>query len=163
MREEEVYIYTKEWLKFNDFKIIAGQPPKGSDNIPVVEIKSLNNLDKGSKDVFKPDLIAINSKNLLIIECKPIHDLKDEKKLEKIMFDDRRKELFYTELNQRKLILNSGFLHYFNSKNLFLNKLKFCLANTSSTKMKNINNIKINKKILNSKLISSFNELNKIN
>ena len=109
MREDEVYIYTKEWLKFNNFKIIAGQPPKGSDNIPVVEIKSLNNLDKGSKDSFKPDLIAVNSINL------------------------------------------------------FLNKLKFCLANTSSTKMDNINNIKIDKKILNSKLISPFNEVNKIN
>ena len=98
MREDEVYFYTKEWFKLKGFEVIAGQPPKGSDNIPVLEIKDIHFSNKGSKGSFKPDLITINSKNIVIIECKPRYDNNDEVKLLSVLFDDNRKVLLYEQL-----------------------------------------------------------------
>ena len=89
MREDEIYFYTKELLKLKNFKIIAGQPPNGSDNIPSIEIKESNHFDKGSKGSFKPDLVAIDRNNFLIIECKPKYDFNDKKKLESVLFDNK--------------------------------------------------------------------------
>lgn len=39
MSEDEIYVYTKEWLIDKGYKILGGQPPNGSDDFPVVEIK----------------------------------------------------------------------------------------------------------------------------
>mgnify|MGYP001174585097 CR=1 FL=1 len=132
MREDEVYFYTKEWFKSKGFNIIAGQPPKGSDNIPVLEIKDSSYSDKGSKGSFKPDLITINSQNIVIIECKPKFDNNDKEKLESILFNEDRKLLLYEQLNQRNLLIKSSYDQYYPTFKKFNNKIKFCLSNSSS-------------------------------
>ena len=143
MREDEIYFYTKELLKLKNFKIIAGQPPNGSDNIPSIEIKESNHFDKGSKGSFKPDLVAIDRNNFLIIECKPKYDFNDKKKLESVLFDNKRKKNFYKEILQRKLIHKYDFYSFFDSFNKFNNKLRFCLSNTSKNKLKFLTNFYI--------------------
>jgi len=45
MREDLIYILTKKFFLKKNFTLIAGQPPSGSDNLPVIEIKT-NNKDK---------------------------------------------------------------------------------------------------------------------
>ena len=71
LSEEEVYNGAKRILTKNNYVLLAGQPPRGVDHLPVVEIKSGTNKEKGSKDSFKPDLVAYKDNILLIIECKP--------------------------------------------------------------------------------------------
>lgn len=156
MREDEVYFYTKEWFKFKGFKVIAGQPPKGSDNIPVLEIKNGNYLDKGSKGSFKPDLVSINPKNIVIVECKPKFDNNDKDKLLSVLFDEDRKFLLYEQLNQRNLLVKSSYYEFFSTFAKFNNKLKFCLSNSSSNIiLEYLSTLQVKEKIKNSKLINS--------
>ena len=163
MKEEEIYILLKRWLIKMKYYILAGQPPSGTDNIPVIEIKEPNNKIKGSKGSYKPDLVAINEKNLLIIECKPSYNFNDEKKLENVLFGTQRKKLLYKEINQRNLFEKSGHYHNYKTFELMNKKLKFCLANSSTIKLKNISNIKISSNCNDCKIISPLNSEFKIN
>lgn len=102
--EERVYLGTKAFFKNNDFIILAGQPPRGSDSFPVIEIKDSNNTDKGSKNSFKPDLVAYKDNCFYIVECKPEYNNDDYLKLKSILESDERLESFFSELNQRNLL-----------------------------------------------------------
>lgn len=157
MREDEIYILTKEWFKTKKYKIVAGQPPNGSDNIPVIEIKALHSLDKGSKGSFKPDLVVLNSKNLIIVECKPLYNKEDEKKLEQVLFNSSRVKLLFEELNQRQLIKKTDYYKYYDSFEKFEKKTRFCLSNTSSKKLNNLSNLVITKNVQNTILIDPIN------
>ncbi len=100
MSEDEIYVYTKEWLKDKGYIILGGQPPNGSDDFPVVEIKKEKDQDKGSKGSFKPDLVAKNSQEILVIECKPKYDKEDEEKLKQVLIYKKRQQLLIEELSQ---------------------------------------------------------------
>lgn len=102
--EERVYAGTKRFLRNNDFLVLAGQPPRGVDHIPVIEIKDPNFVDKGSKNAYKPDLVAFKNNKFFIIECKPQYDLGDYNKLKSILYSDDRLHAFYNELTQRGLL-----------------------------------------------------------
>lgn len=101
--EERVYVGTKRFLKNNDYLVLAGQPPRGVDHIPVIEIKDPNFTDKGSKNAYKPDLVAFKNNKFFIIECKPQYDLGDYDKLNSILSSNERLNTFYNELKQRGL------------------------------------------------------------
>jgi len=88
--------------------LIAGQPPNGCDNLPVVEIKLPGKIGIGSKGAFKPDLIAAKGGVFLIIECKPDHSPSDVDKLRGIIGNRERILLLYEEINQRKLLRRRG-------------------------------------------------------
>ena len=103
MREDEIYILTKSFLMKSGWKIIGGQPPKGTDKYPVIEIKSAANSDKGSLGSFKPDLVATKDSWLLLCECKPGLDLNDVYKLREILLSPSRIAQLYAELKQRNL------------------------------------------------------------
>ena len=125
MNEDQIYLSTKSWFRKNGYLVLAGQPPSGSDSIPVVEIKDFSNLYKGSKGSYKPDLIAKKNDSIVIIECKPKFDLGDKNKLLNIINEDKRKEKLYMELNQRKLInKNLQELNY----NNFLINIRYCMS-----------------------------------
>ena len=84
MTEEEVYLGCKNYLLKNGYKVIAGQPARGVDHLPVIEIKGDNDGTKGSKFSYKPDLVAFKENFIYIIECKPKFDLGDYLKLKEI-------------------------------------------------------------------------------
>ena len=81
MDEDIVYILSKKWFLEKNFIILGGQPPNGSDNIPVIEIKDSFVKEKGSKGSYKPDLVCANSKFIILIECKPVYSFSDKEKL----------------------------------------------------------------------------------
>jgi hypothetical protein len=125
LSEEEVYIGTKLFLKKNMFSIIGGQPPRGVDHLPVIEIKSGTNLEKGSKDAYKPDLIAYKNGIFYIIECKPSYNEMDFRKIQDVFSSvDRIKSLFL-ELTQRRIFQK---LNYNKELDNFQNSLKGVLA-----------------------------------
>lgn len=104
LSEEEVYNGAKRILKKNNYILLAGQPPRGVDHLPVVEIKSGTNKEKGSKDSFKPDLVAYKDNILLIIECKPNFNNNDLQKLYEVLNSNSRLFAFYNELLERGLL-----------------------------------------------------------
>lgn len=108
MEESEVYEATKALLRHRGWRIIAGQPPQGSDSVPCIEIKSPQTEEKGSRGSLKPDLVATKAGILLLIECKPSHCEADAKKLREVLENEKRVELLHFELSQRKMVLRFG-------------------------------------------------------
>lgn len=103
LSEDEVYIGCKTLLADNGWVLIAGQPPDGCDNLPVVEIKMPGRPGIGSEGAFKPDLIASDGQKVMIVECKPQHSPSDVEKLRGVIADQRRISLLFRELIQRRL------------------------------------------------------------
>ncbi|MCL2755523.1 MAG: hypothetical protein FWE45_00525 [Firmicutes bacterium] len=133
MTEEEIYLGTKIGLLKRGFKIMAGQPPRGTDSLPVIEIKSGEHTNKGSYRSYKPDLVCYDGINIYIIECKPNYNYPDVCKLLSVKNSPLRISMFYNELEKR------GLFEKFNipaAPNTFADLLKFCIA-YSGTKVEN--------------------------
>ncbi|MGI8493986.1 MAG: hypothetical protein ACR2L1_01570 [Pyrinomonadaceae bacterium] len=101
--EDEVYIGTKTLLQNQGWLILAGQPPSGSDHIPVIEIKDYFMTEKGSRKSYKPDLVAYKENKTLLVECKPEHSDEDAIKLTKILTNPLRVQTLFDELYQRNI------------------------------------------------------------
>lgn len=108
VREEAVYIAAKRWFRANYWSIIAGQPPSGCDHFPVVEIKDPEKRELGSRGAFKPDLIVIKDRTILVTECKPQHSDADAEKLRAFLQSAARRRLLYEEITQRRLLVKRG-------------------------------------------------------
>jgi hypothetical protein len=104
--ETEVFLYMalKKFLASLGWVTLAGQPPSGSDHIPVVEIKDPALSDKGSRGSYKPDLVALRSDELFVFEVKPGFSSKDYKKLVSIADSKPRQEALTAELVSRGLL-----------------------------------------------------------
>lgn len=107
LSEEEIYNGAKNWLKNNGFAVIAGQPARGVDHLPVIEIKTGTG-DKGSRESYKPDLVAVQDDIIYIIECKPAFNLSDYNKIQSVLNDNTRRRNLIFELNQYKLLERNG-------------------------------------------------------
>jgi len=127
MREDLIYILTKKFFLKKNFTLIAGQPPSGSDNLPVLEIKT-NKKEKGSKDSYIPDLVVMNYDYVVIIECKPRFNQGDIDKIDEIDNNELRIKNFYNEIISRNLLIKYNFLNYFSDYEIFKNKLRYCLT-----------------------------------
>lgn len=128
LTEEEVYNGTKNWLLNNGFSILAGQPPRGVDHLPVIEIKNPTG-EKGSRDAYKPDLVAYKNEVFFIIECKPKYDFGDNNKLHNVLSSHERLFYFYRELQQYKLLAK---INYDKPFDIFVAHVKAMLANSES-------------------------------
>ena len=131
MREDLIYILTKKFFLKKKFTLIAGQPPSGSDNLPVIEIKT-NKKEKGSKDSYIPDLVVMNYDYVVIIECKPRFNQGDIDKIDEIDNNELRIKNFYNEIISRNLLIKYNFLNYFSDYEIFKNKLRYCLTFSGS-------------------------------
>lgn len=108
MTEGHVYIATKAILTRVSATLVAGQPPSGTDHLPVVEIKDPARVLKGSRGAFKPDLIAWFEPHLFVIECKPKRSIADIAKLHEVLDSPERLYLLHHELTQRGILMRSG-------------------------------------------------------
>lgn len=108
LAEDEVYIGAKALLRSHGWTILAGQPPSGSNHLPVVEVKWSGRAGKGSKGAYKPDLIASKAGVFMLVECKPDHNEADAEKLREILGDASRKSLLFREMTQRHLLERHG-------------------------------------------------------
>ena len=137
MKEEEVYLGTKNWFKKNGFIPIAGQPPNGSDSIPKIEIKDIFYREKGSKGSFTPDLICISKSYFFIIECKPQHSEKDKEKLIEIINSFSRRKVLYEDLLERKIFQKKNLMENFLSLDQFNKKIRYVLSHNGEPKLMN--------------------------
>lgn len=95
MREDEIHYSVRSFLKDNDWLLVAGQYPNGSDD----ELQALNIKDpalarddspdhrRHSMNKLVPDLIALKGATLLVVEMKPSYSKSDEEKLLEILGD----------------------------------------------------------------------------
>lgn len=129
LTEEEVYNGAKRWLRKNGFQVIAGQPARGVDHLPVIEIKQPSG-DKGSRDAYKPDLVAYKDEVFYIIECKPSFDYGDLEKVNDVLSSTERKKNFFIELSQYQLLMR---VHYNKSFDVFCDSVEGVLAYSGET------------------------------
>lgn len=102
--EEFIYNSCKEFLIKNGFSLLAGDPPRGTDPfLPFIEIKGENNGDKGSKNSYKPDLVAWKNNSIYIVECKPKYNESDYFKLQEILSNEQRKQELYKSFLEKQI------------------------------------------------------------
>lgn len=124
LSEEEVYNGAKRWLMKNGYTILAGQPARGVDHLPVIEIKDPTG-EKGSKDSYKPDLVAFKDDVFFIVECKPAFDHGDNLKIQDVLSSLTRLQNLYIELSQYNLLKK---VHYSKDFGIFKQSIKGVLA-----------------------------------
>lgn len=128
MREDEIYLLTKQWVATQELHVLGGQPPNGTDRFPVIEIKSDEHSEKGSRTSYKPDLIVATTDHLLIIECKPRFNFDDVTKLNEIAGSPTRLNAFIGELRQRRsLERRDHSLSLLSDRELVI-RIRFCVA-----------------------------------
>lgn len=99
----ELYISTKRQLKKDSWILLGGQPPSGTDHLPVIEIKQDHENNSGSKNSFKPDLVAYKENQIRVFEIKPKYSESDEVKLISFLRDERRIASFWAEIEARSI------------------------------------------------------------
>ncbi len=104
MNEEAVFTQTRRILNSLRWEIVGGQPPGGSHNIPVIEIKDPDRVGKGSKGAFKPDIVAYRDGTWILVEAKPRYSNSDRLKLLGIIAHSNRLRELANELHQRGLL-----------------------------------------------------------
>jgi hypothetical protein len=103
LEETEIYVRMKGWLHNNHWKIIGGEPPGGTNDIPVIELKNPLYLKKGSKGSKKIDLIAFKQGYFLFLELKPVFSYQDIKKLNEVCGEKKWRISFMKALVERKI------------------------------------------------------------
>jgi hypothetical protein len=132
--EDIIYIHAKSFLIDSGWKVLAGQPPNGCDNLPVVEIKLASKTEKGSRGACKPDLIAFKEGLCLLVECKPNHSEEDAAKLRGVLDSVERVDLLYLEIQQRHLLERRGITA---SESEFKKGLRGALAHSGKVQPQN--------------------------
>ena len=103
--ETKVFISVRKFLLENNWLVIGGQPPSGTDHLPVIEIRDPLHKGKGSKGSYKPDLIAWHEANLIIIELKPTFNQPDRNKVNEVLKSEERIRSLWESLIQRNITL----------------------------------------------------------
>jgi len=105
LNETQVFISVRNYLLENDWHVIGGQPPSGTDHLPVIEIRDPMHKGKGSKGSYKPDLIAWRESILAIIELKPSFNRADREKVNGVLRSPERTRSLWESLIQRNITL----------------------------------------------------------
>lgn len=104
LEEGKIYIMMKEWLRSMCWRIVGGEPPAGTNNIPRVEIKDPAYQGKGSKGSKKVDLVSFKEGFFLLTEIKAQYSSQDVEKLEEITQRRELRGAFLTALKERRIM-----------------------------------------------------------
>jgi hypothetical protein len=103
LSETEIYLKLKAFLKNIGWQILGGQPPGGTNVIPLIELKDIAHKDKGSKGSKKIDLIAYKRPYFLLIELKPALDQSDIEKLREVTSQNAWRKAFFVALDEKRV------------------------------------------------------------
>jgi len=103
LTETEIYLRLKLWLQERSWIILGGQPPGGTNDIPIIELKDPEHKMKGSKGSRKIDLVAFKASYFLLTEVKEIFAHSDIKKLNEIVAERKWRIALLKALAERRL------------------------------------------------------------
>jgi len=109
--EEQVYIWTKQLFRADDWTILASDPPRGTD-IPRLEIKEpggIQSLTK-NKNAIINDLVYCKNGVMVLIECKDSSDkiTMDVNKLNMLIENRAWRGSLITAMSERSLFAREG-------------------------------------------------------
>lgn len=102
LSETEVYLALKKYLDGKGWEILGGQPPGGTNSIPLIELKDHEYKGKGSKGSKKVDLIAFKRPYFLLIELKAFRSESDIAKLREITRSASWRRAFVEALAEKR-------------------------------------------------------------
>lgn len=105
LNENEVYQLLKPYVQNLGWIILGGEPPGGTDHIPVIELKDPENVSGGSKGSKKIDLVFFKNNNFLLLELKENFAKSDVKKLDDIVSSDIWKKSFFNAIREKSIHL----------------------------------------------------------
>jgi hypothetical protein len=105
INETSIFISVKSHLLELGWHVLGGQPPSGTDHLPVIEIRDPTHTGKGSKGSYKPDLVAWHDSKLFVIELKPYYDQPDRVKVNGVLDSPERISSLWQSLIQRNISL----------------------------------------------------------
>ena len=127
--ENEVYQLLKHHIEKLGWNVLGGEPPGGTNHIPVIELKDPENREKGSKGSKKIDLIGFKNGFFLLLELKEQYSKTDVEKLNEIVESKKWREAFLNALEDKKIItknkLQISKSQYIDSKDFLIKSLGF--------------------------------------
>jgi hypothetical protein len=105
LNENEVYQLLKPYVENLGWIVLGGEPPGGTDHIPVIELKDPANLSGGSKGSKKIDLVFFRDNNFLLLELKEIFAQSDVDKLDDIVSSDVWRKSFFNAIRDKSIHL----------------------------------------------------------
>ena len=103
LEEPELYIRIKKWLDAKGWKVVGGQPPGGTNIIPLIELHDPEFKAKGSIGSKKIDVVSYRESYFLLVELKPLRSLSDIKKLNTIVAESKWRLAFVRTLKERNI------------------------------------------------------------
>lgn len=101
--EDHIYRNMKAWLEARGWLVIAGEPPSGTNHLPVLEIRDPNYTGRGSTGSRKIDLLAYRDGRLLLIELKGKCSHKDVEKLDRIISTRESREALMDAIDEKSI------------------------------------------------------------
>lgn len=103
--ESIVYSHMKSFLGSVGWRVIAGEPPIGTDHMfPIFEMHDPDYRGRGSTGSKKIDLLAYKNPYFLLIELKDMFEQSDVDKLDSIVGDVRWRESFSDALKSKSIL-----------------------------------------------------------
>jgi hypothetical protein len=107
LEENIVYQQLKEYLQQHNWIILGGEPPGGTNHIPIIEVRDSLNLEKGSKKI---DLVAFKSSFFLLLELKRSYSYSDISKLNAMIKHPSGREAFLNALLAKGLLKSNNII-----------------------------------------------------
>lgn len=101
LSETEIYLKLKSFLLSRSWILLGGQPPGGTNAIPIIEMKDELHKAKGSSGSRKVDLIAYKHPFFLLVELKPSLSRSDISKLREVTSDISWRRAFLRALDEK--------------------------------------------------------------
>lgn len=105
--ESEIYVRMKHFLVRRGWDLLGGDPPDGTDDIPVIEVKPPRNVGKGSLSSKKPDLVAHRCSKIMLLELKSSFSLSDIHKLNELVEEKIWRRRIHGALEEKKVLERS--------------------------------------------------------
>ena len=129
LEENQIYQKLKSFLLEKNWKVLGGEPPGGTDHLPVIEIKDSTNKEKGSKGSKKIDLIAFKAPFFLLLELKKSFANSDVIKLDEITQSNEWRKAFLDALNEKRVLdkneIKLETSQYLSSSNFFIKAIGY--------------------------------------
>lgn len=103
LSETKIYLILKGWLQDHGWLILGGEPPGGTNVIPVIELKDAEYTKKGSKGSKKIDLVCCKKDYFLLIEIKESYSYSDIKKLNEIVGEKKWRRALIRALKEKQM------------------------------------------------------------
>ena len=103
LSETKIYLMLKKWLQKHSWIILGGEPPGGTNAIPVIELKDVEYTNKGSRGSKKIDLVCYKKGYFLLIETKENYSYSDIRKLNEIVGKEKWRRAFTRALKEKRV------------------------------------------------------------